>query len=61
LLTLTGAMVYYVQEKYAEGIVDCEKALAIDPNFVKAWYRQGQCHYELIHTPDAPQKAIDCF
>lgn len=54
-------MVYYRQEEYEKGIADCEKAVAIDPNFVKGWFRQGQCHYELIHTSGAPEKAIECF
>ena len=57
----TGANVFYHLEKYEEAILDCERAIQIDPNFTKAYYRQGLAQYELVHSPEAQRKAVELF
>lgn len=45
-IVLTGANVYYKLERFEEAIADCQQAIEIDPNFTKAYYRQGLALYE---------------
>jgi len=53
--------VYYTIEQYENAISDCERAVEIDPNFTKAYYRQGLAYYERVGTPGAAEKAIEFF
>ena len=34
-------------EKFAEAIVDCEQALALNPNYADAWSKKGLALYDL--------------
>lgn len=52
---------FYHLEKYEEAILDCDRAIEIDPTFTKAYYRQGLAQYELVHSPEAQLKAIELF
>lgn len=60
-LFVAGANVFYHLEKYEEAILDCERAIQIDPNFAKAYFRQGLAQYELVNSPEAQQKALQLF
>ena len=52
---------FYTLEKYEEAITDCQRAIELDPNFVKAYYRQGLAHFEKIQTEGSADKAIELF
>ena len=41
----------------AQGLKDAEKALEIDPKFVKAWVRKGTCHQIMKEY----HKALEAF
>ena len=54
-----GAMVHFQLEDFESTIQDCDRAIELDPNLVKAHYRKGRALYEQINVPGAAQKAIE--
>ena len=52
-------MVHFQLEDFDNTIQDCNRAIELDPNLVKAHYRKGRALYEQINVPGAAQKAIE--
>ena len=47
------AIVHYVQERFAESLADCERAIELIPLHFGAWAGAGHCHACLGNTKDA--------
>ena len=56
-----GANVYYTTEEYAKAIEDGQRAIEIDPNYGKAYYRLGMAYNEIMGQADAVDKSIEMF
>ena len=46
-------MVHFQLEDFDSTIQDCDRAIELDPNLVKAHYRKGRALYEQINVPGA--------
>lgn len=47
------AQVHIKLENYGLAIIDCDKALEADPNFMKAYYRKGVSLMAILKTKEA--------
>lgn len=57
----TGANVHYTVEDYPKAIEDGLRAIEIDPNYGKAYYRLGMAYNEIMGQEDSAAKAIEMF
>lgn len=48
---MLGAQAYISLEMFEEAVKDCDQAIQINPQFVKAYYRKAKAMYELVTLP----------
>ena len=53
-----GGQAYITVGKFESAIEDCETAILMKPNFIKAYYRKALALYEMTHKTGTDQKAI---
>lgn len=54
-----GGQAYITVGKFETAIEDCETAILMNPNFIKAYYRKTLALYELTHIPGTDRLAIN--
>ena len=61
-LTLSvGAQVCIVQEQFEQAVADCDRAIQINPGFVKAYSRKALALLQMPHKAYSDKMAIDCL
>jgi len=56
-----GAQVYIDLKRFEEAIEDCDKAIAVNKDWLKAYVRKAIAHREQFTDPKAIIKSIEVF
>jgi hypothetical protein len=54
-----GALVYIDMQRFEEAIFDCEQAIQLNNQWVKAYIRKATAHREIIADPMHDDKALE--